>query len=80
MANRTSMEPKGTDELIDAAYKAEVMGQLRLNPDMVAPSDRCPPNMRGVLRIVDAMVRQRLLEHAEREALGRSGPRRNKGK
>lgn len=59
-------EPKGTEELITHAYEAE-LPQMRKDIPTEDFELHCPKNVRVTLRIIDHMVRQRILEHHDRE-------------
>lgn len=63
---RNKMKPLGTDELINRAFKAVLEDEMRTRHKIDLP-ETVPDDARAVLRMVDYIVRQRVVEHAERE-------------
>lgn len=62
--SRKKVDPLSVEELIATAYEGESEQRRREGSDF---PEACPPNVKALLKVVDSMVRQRLLEHSERE-------------
>ena len=64
---RKPPQPLTTDELIDRAYQATREEHLHKVGPWPLDEGPVPPQLSIVLRMVDYIVRQRILDHTERE-------------